>query len=156
MTYRPRSTEYAKGIQRLAAMRRRHGTAAEKELERILNEVNGGALRGRFQREWGYGGHWIIDFYFSEIRLGIEVEGGYHRSLNQQLKDIQRELALEKVGITIIRIANEEIFGDRQSLLNKLRDGWRDAHTAIRKSVAPEKAGERRQLSARPVRKTRA
>ena len=149
MTYRPRSTGHAKGIQRLAEILRRHGTAAEKELERILNEVNGGVLRGRFQREWGYGGQWIVDFYFREVRLGIEVDGGYHRSLKQQLRDIQRELAIEQAGITIVRVANEEVFGDREALLDKLRDGWWHARTAIRKSVAITKSVQRLRLSAR-------
>jgi very-short-patch-repair endonuclease len=120
-------------------------------LERILNEVSGGVLRGRFQREWAYGGRWIVDFYFREVRLGIEVEGGYHRSLKQQLRDIERELAIEQAGIVIVRVANEEVFGDREALLNKLRDGWRQAQTSIRKSVARTKPVQRRRLSTRPA-----
>jgi len=151
MTYRPRRSNHGSGIQRLADALRRHGTPAEKQLERILNEVNGGALRGRFQREWAYGGRWIVDFYFREIRLGIEVEGGYHRSLKQQLKDIKRELAIEQAGITIVRVANEEVFGDRDALLSKLREGRRQAQTSNRKPVGLRKPDQRRRVSARPA-----
>jgi very-short-patch-repair endonuclease len=142
MTYRPTISSHASRIQKLADDRRRHGTAAEKELEGILNKINGGVLRGRFQREWTYGGKWIIDFYFSEIRLAIEVEGGYHQSLKQQIRDISREIAIEKAGITVFRIRNEEIFGDRNELIKKLRDAWRIALFAVR-NTKPKKLPKR-------------
>jgi len=100
----------------------------------VLNEVGGGVLRSQFQREWAYGGRWIVDFYFHEIRLGIEVDGGYHRSLKQQLSDINRELALEAADITLVRVSNEEVFGDRGALLQKLRNAWRTAEAKARSS----------------------
>jgi very-short-patch-repair endonuclease len=151
MTYRLRPTKHASPTQRIADNRRRGGTNAERELERILNEVNGGALRGRFQREWAYGGRWIVDFFFRELRLGIEVEGGYHRSLKQQLRDIDRELTLEQLGVTLVRIANEDVFGDRNALLNKLRDSWRRAQIAHREFSERSKSVQRRRLAAPPA-----
>ena len=140
MTYQPRPTSRTRGLQRRADDRRVHGTRAEQELERVLNEVGGGVLRDQFQREWVYGGRWIIDFYFREIRLGVEVDGGYHSKLKQQIADIDRELALEKAGITLVRISNEEVFGDRDALLQKLREAWRNAQAAARAS-APRRKG---------------
>ena len=53
-------------------------TPAERELENILNALNDGALRGRFFREWTFADRWILDFFFHEIRLGIEVDGSIH------------------------------------------------------------------------------
>ena len=146
MSYRPRFTEHAKGVQRLADSLRRHGTEAEMQLERILNEVNDGALRGRFQREWAYGGRWIIDFYFREVRLGIEVDGAYHRSLKQQLRDIDRELSIERECITVVRVTNEDVFCDRDALLNKLREAWRRAQATARQ-VLKAKSGQKRRIS---------
>jgi len=70
-------------LELIAAERREHPTRAERALAAILNEVNGGALEGRFRREWVCGGRWIVDFYFPEVRLPIEVDGGYHRSTFQ-------------------------------------------------------------------------
>ena len=156
MTYRPRPTKHASPTQRIADDRRRGGTGAERELERILNEVNGGVLRGRFQREWAYGGKWIIDFFFREVRLGIEVEGGYHRSLKQQLRDIERELTIEQLGVTLVRVANEEVFGDREALLNKLRDAWGRAQLTLRKLSKRGKSVQRRLLTAPLLRSRRA
>lgn len=151
MSYRPRLTTHAKGVQRLAQALRWHGTAAEKELERVLNEVNGGALRGRFQREWAYGGRWIIGFYFQEVRLGIEVDGPDHRSLKQQLLDIDRELALDKAGVTLVRVSNEEVFGDRLVLLDKLRQAWRQALPTARQVLRAKPMQKRRAPVATPA-----
>ena len=133
MAYRPVSRTHASFTQNIADERRRRGTKSEIELERILNELSDGKLRDKFQREWAFGGRWIVDFYFHELRLGIEVDGGYHAPIVQQLRDIERELAIEEMGITLVRVTNEEVFGDRDLLLEKLRDGWRRALAAIRK-----------------------
>lgn len=119
--------------QRIADSRRSGGTRAENELEHILLNVGGGKFRDRFQREWAYGGRWIVDFYFPEVRLGVEVDGGYHNHIAQQHRDKERESTLAKSGITIIRFTNDEVFGDRQSLLLKLLSGWRKAKIASRK-----------------------
>lgn len=152
MSYRPLPRKHASLTQKFADDRRHRGTEAELELERILNRVNGGVLRGRFQREWAFGGHWIIDFYFPEIRLGIEVDGGYHRSIKQQLLDIERELYLEKSGITIKRLENEMVFGDREALLEKLRDAWRSALVSYRKFSLRSNPVKKRQLApSRPM-----
>lgn len=125
---RPR--RYGSITQRIADNRRRGGTRAELELERILRNVGGGAFRGRFRREWAYGGRWIVDFYFPEVRLGIEVDGSYHNTLQQRHRDQEREKALAMSGITIIRLENDEVFGDRESLLLKIHTGWRKAKIA--------------------------
>src|SRR3981081_3172884 len=50
-------------------------TRAEAELERVLNSLTGGILRGKFKREHVVSGKWIVDFFFPEIRLRIEVDG---------------------------------------------------------------------------------
>jgi very-short-patch-repair endonuclease len=117
----------AETLELIATERREHPTRAERALATVLNEVNGGALEGRFRREWVCGGRWIVDFYFPEVRLGIEVDGGYHRSTAQRGRDLLKGSALELVGITLLRLTNEEVFGDRERLLEKLRHAWREA-----------------------------
>lgn len=127
MSYRLTPRKRASITQRFADERRDTGTQAERELERILNEVNGGVLVGHFQREWAFGGQWILDFFFWELRLGIEVDGAYHQRFRQMVKDAEKEFALEQFGVTLVRLSNDEVFGDREVLLEKLRDGWRQA-----------------------------
>ncbi len=118
----------------IADERREHPTRAERALAAILNGLNDGALDGRFRREWVCGGRWIVDFYFPEVRLGIEVDGGYHRSTTQKGWDQFKEGGLESAGVTLLRLTNEEVFGDRERLLVKLRKAWQMALRNARRS----------------------
>ena len=126
----------AETLELLAAERREHPTRAERTLAAILNEVNGGALEGRFRREWVCGGRWIVDFYFPEVRLGVEVDGGYHRSTFQLGWDLFKTAELESAGLTLLRLTNQEVLGDRARLLAKLRQAWRAALENGRKTRA--------------------
>ncbi|MGA9164034.1 MAG: DUF559 domain-containing protein [Thiobacillus sp.] len=118
-----------------ARKRKSQYTRAEQELERILNSLNGGVLRSRFFREWAFADRWILDFFFHEIRLGIEVDGSIHDLPSQALKDREKEQACDEWDITLIRIKNEEVFGNRDVLVEKLRDGWRTAQRRFKQSV---------------------
>ena len=73
--------------------RRADPTRAEAELQRILNSLNGGVLRGKFKREHVVSGKWIVDFFFPEVRLAIEVDGSVHKhasSASQGFEERQR------------------------------------------------------------------
>jgi very-short-patch-repair endonuclease len=124
---RRRALPDAETLQLLAHERRDHPTRAERALAAILDELNDGALEGRFRREWVCGGRWIVDFYFPEVRLGIEVDGGYHRSTSQKSWDFFKDAALQSAGVTLLRLTNQEVLGDRERLLRKLRRAWRKA-----------------------------
>ncbi|HLB14518.1 MAG TPA: DUF559 domain-containing protein [Burkholderiales bacterium] len=124
---RRRTLADSETLRLIADERREHPTRAERALAAILNGLNEGALDGRFRREWVCGGRWIVDFYFPEVRLGIEVDGGYHRSTTQKGWDLFKEGGLESAGVTLLRLTNEEVFGDRERLLGKLRQAWRIA-----------------------------
>jgi very-short-patch-repair endonuclease len=119
----------------VADERREHPTRAERALAAILGELNDGALDGRFRREWVCGGRWIVDFYFPEVRLAIEVDGGYHRSTAQKGRDHFKEGGLAAAGVTLLRLTNGEVCGDRERLLGKLRQAWRTARRNARRSV---------------------
>lgn len=121
-------------LELIAQERRERPTRAERALTALLNEVNGHVLEGRFEREWVCGGRWIVDFYFPELRLAIEVDGGYHRSEFQLGWDFFKAAELDAAGLTLVRLNNQEVFGDREHLLAKLRRGWR---IAIERSHPP-------------------
>ena len=133
---RRRALPDAGTLELVARERREHPTRAECALAVILNGLNDGALDGRFRREWVGGGRWIVDFYFPEVRLGIEVDGGYHRSTAQKGWDHFKESGLESAGVTLLRLTNEEVFGDRERLLRKLRQAWRTALRNARQSTS--------------------
>lgn len=114
-------------IRRYAEDRLRRPTKAEEELHRILNSLNNGILRGRFKREHVVSGKWIVDFFFPEIRLAIEVDGSVHDTKTQFTKDKQKDLDCASYDITVLRLRNWEVFGDRDRLIERLRASWRRA-----------------------------
>jgi very-short-patch-repair endonuclease len=110
----------------IADVRRERPTRAERALAAILGELGGGVLDGEFRRECVCG-RWIVDFYFPAVRLAIEVDGAYHRSMLQRSHDLFKAAELEAAGVTLVRLTNEEVLGERERLVAKLRDAWRAA-----------------------------
>jgi very-short-patch-repair endonuclease len=45
-----------------------------------------------------------VDFYCAELRLVLEVDGGYHDTPAQQDRDAIRTAALEGRGLTVLRV----------------------------------------------------
>lgn len=113
---------------------KRNQTPAEIKLNEILNELNGGVLKGRFVCQWVFADKWILDFFFYENRLGIEVDGSIHKETEHSVRDTQKEKACKEWGITLIRIRNNEVFGERDYLVNLLRKAWRQANQNIMNS----------------------
>lgn len=110
-----------------ADKRRANPTRAEAEFQRILNSLNSGALRGLFTREHVVSGRWIVDFFFPEIRLAIEIDGPIHRTSVQRVKDREKDADCRRFDVSVLRLSNNDVFGDRGLLVEKLRVGWRAA-----------------------------
>lgn len=114
-------------ILEFADHRRANPTPAEAKFSQILNALNDGVLRRKFVREHVISGQWIVDFFFQEIRLAIEVDGSFHLTGHQLRRDKLKDADCAKFDITILRVTNSEVFGYRESLIEKLRSGWREA-----------------------------
>jgi very-short-patch-repair endonuclease len=71
--------------------------------------VNGGVLRGRLRSQHVISGKWIVDFFFPEVRLAIEVDGNYHLEKDRALKDREKELDCTRFDITLVRVHNSEV-----------------------------------------------
>jgi very-short-patch-repair endonuclease len=87
-----------------AKKRRADPTPAETRLENVLNSLNGGVLRGKFKREHVVSGKWIIDFFFPENRLAIEVDGSVHDTQVQRAKDLKKDSDCMRFDITVLRL----------------------------------------------------
>lgn len=121
----PCHTSAPRRIHRIAATRRGRHTSAEKELEKILNSLGSGALRGKFIREWAFK-NWVLDFFLYEVRVGIEVDGEYHLTASQRERDRKKDADCRNAGITLVRLMNTEVFGNRDALIAKLRVAYRE------------------------------
>ena len=111
-------------IRTFADTNRKHPTKAEFELHCFFKTHRGGLLKGRYNRQHPISGKWIVDFFFPEVRLAVEVDGSYHRRTDQQKKDRLKDADCKRFEITILRLSNGEVFGDRARLVQKLRAGW--------------------------------
>ena len=56
--------------------------------------------------------HYILDFYFPQSKLAIEVDGKGHNNKKQRAYDIRRSKILKKMGIKVVRFTNKEVLDD--------------------------------------------
>lgn len=51
----------------------------------------------------------FVDFFLSEQKLCLEVDGGIHRTKRQQNVDKKRSHALHSIGLSVLRVKNEDV-----------------------------------------------
>ena len=67
-------------------------------------------IRYKFQHSILYGDTFIIcDFYIHTIKMIIEIDGGYHSTKAQKVKDSERDNFLKQNGYNVERIRNEDV-----------------------------------------------
>ena len=110
-------------IQRYAKGRGRQYTGAKLEFEGILENLGNGALRGKYNKAHVFK-NWILDFFLYEIRLGIDID---EAEAGSQTKKEQKAAECESAGIVFVRFSKQEVFGDQELLVNKLRTAYGEA-----------------------------
>ena len=53
--------------------------------------------------------NYVVDFYCSKAKLVIELDGSQHYEPEAQARDAERTAALERYGLTVLRIPNSEV-----------------------------------------------
>ena len=91
------------------------------EAERVLWQVLKGKQLGLKFRRQHLIDDFIVDFVCLRLKLIIEVDGDYHNSEEQIEKDNERTKILEDLGYEVIRFTNEQVIGDTQSVLKKIK-----------------------------------
>lgn len=64
--------------------------------------------------------NFIADFYCYDLKLVIELDGYYHEREEVKIKDEVKQKSLEKLGLTVLRFQNDEVFEDLGSILDKI------------------------------------
>ena len=109
MNYSPDTVciPYNPQLKELARKHRKNPTKAEKIIwENILRKKQVGYL---FLRQKPLG-PFIADFYCANLRLVIEIDGGYH--LEQKEYDQDRTQFLNQYDVEVIRYTNEAVLED--------------------------------------------
>ena len=135
---------YAQYIIKLARALRKCSTVAEKMLWKKLRNRSLGGLK--FKRQHPIE-RYIVDFYCDELKLIVEVEGGIHNEQKQILYDRVKFRDLALSGHNILRIQNDEVFKDINSVLEKIIN-----YKNLSPSPSPIRRGERMPLSKPGVR----
>lgn len=92
----------------------RHLRQTQTEAERLLWEVlRAKRFQGiKFRRQHPVD-HFIADFASPELKVIIELDGGYHDYTYE--KDKRRQIYLETLGWKVIRILNEDVILDLEA-----------------------------------------
>lgn len=87
-------------------------------------------LEYKIRRQYGVG-KYVIDFYCPKLKLGIEVDGPSHYTVEGKEHDRNREDFIESEGIKLIRIVNIEIYENLDGVIDflsqefqKRKDWW--------------------------------
>lgn len=67
-------------------------------------------------------GEYILDFYCPELKLGIELDGQGHYTIEGSLRDGSRDNRLSARGITVLRIENRAIFENQPAVIELLKE----------------------------------
>ena len=77
---------------------------------RLFEAVRGGRLGVTFRRQVPLLGRFIADLLAPEVRLIVEVDGGYHAE--RQRADDRRDRALARAGYRVLRLDAERVTRD--------------------------------------------
>jgi very-short-patch-repair endonuclease len=114
-------------IKKFSRQNRLEPTKSETRFEIIIRSLGDGILRDKYKSQHPISGKWIVDFFFPDIRLAVEIDGSIHFTATQIQKDRRKDADCRNLDITVLRISNKEVWGDQEKLITKLRQAWRDA-----------------------------
>ena len=98
---------------------RNNSTAPEAILWRALKGKQVDGLK--FRRQFGLGPY-VLDFYCPEILLGIELDGGIHKTYEQSQYDEVRTSFIASNNIKVIRFENDVVYRNINSIIEEIRE----------------------------------
>ena len=86
----------------------------------LWSKLKGKQLLGlKFRRQYGVDSY-VVDFYCTEIKLAIEVDGDVHGYNSRVLYDKQRQKNIEALGIKVLRYTNNDIMINIKGVLQDI------------------------------------
>ncbi len=75
----------------------------------------------KFRRQFSID-RYILDFYSSQYRLGIEADGGQHYEDKGRKRDELRTRELSKSGVQILRFSDVDILNNREGVYKMIQE----------------------------------
>jgi len=98
------NTTYNKALKPYAQKLRREMTPEEKRLwYQFLNQLPCRAKRQQIISTF------IVDFYIPSAGIVIEIDGSQHYEQEAQIRDNERDAALDRLGLLVLRYSNSDI-----------------------------------------------
>jgi len=111
-SYNPKLKEYSKEL-------RKNPTYAERAIWYSLRENQ---LKGYdFDRQKPIG-EFIYDFFCSELKLVIEIDGATHDLPEVQEKDKAKDEFIRSIGLNILRFTDDEVLGMSDYAVKKIEE----------------------------------
>ena len=76
-------------------------------------------------------GQYIVDFFFRNSLLIVELDGEYHFTKEQQEADSIRQMWLEQQGYKVLRFKNEEVLYNMENVINKIINNFKPYPSGI-------------------------
>ena len=96
---------------------RKEMTAAEKFLWKIVRRK---AIQGfKFRRQHPID-YYVADFYCHKVKLVVEVDGDIHDLEEIRIKDENRDAAMRKYGLKILRVKNEDVLFNAELVVKEI------------------------------------
>ena len=108
---------YNPKLKELARELRKNATKAERVLWKSLSGKQ--CFGYDFHRQKPLG-NFIVDFFCQELMLAIEVDGISHNQPKVHAKDLEKEVFLNGLGITVIRFQDDDIYPDNRDALAEI------------------------------------
>ena len=96
---------------------RKNQTPAERLLWSKLRSRQRSGCKFRRQHPIG---KYILDFYCSEARLAIEIDGGQHADDQQRKRDNLRTAVIMEKGIQVIRFWNDDVLNHLDDVIAEI------------------------------------
>jgi len=82
--------------------------------------AKGSGLGEKCRRQYVIGDY-IVDFFFRKSMLIVEIDGGYHTTKEQQLKDVERQDWLEHNDYRVLRFTNVQVLCDIDNVISRIK-----------------------------------
>ena len=118
--------------EKILESRRRDLRVKQTEAEKILwQKLRNRQINGfKFFRQYSIG-KYIADFYCSELRLVIELDGSHHYEENVFEYDKIREEFMKSLDIQTIRFNNLDVFKNLDEVMERVYDEVRKSSNSL-------------------------
>ena len=75
----------------------------------------------KFRRQYSVGS-FVVDFYSTELRLAIEVDGESHIKQTSQEYDRERQSFIEQFGFVFLRFTNNDVYKNLNRVMLRIME----------------------------------